>query len=248
MFLRSEDRSAELTVHADPCSEARAHGDSGRGSFELWWRGQVVVKEPGSILSSSNARSAWSRSALAQNVTSLNGLPPGVTLEERKFLPSTYANQGGNWVVRREREIGIRWNGFHRIREDIVLWRTWNFDKAHNLNLEERIDGTGGVRFESRLCLGDGCWKLYTNQSNRIAQVRWTGAARRSVLIDLDLPPEVTPTLTAGWYFPEFGTEKRASVLVLSGRVVLPARWSAQWQFCAASYETASELNQLCAG
>ncbi len=76
MFLRSSDGAVELTVHADPRPEARAHGDSGRGSFELWWRGQMIVREPGSILSSSNPRSSWSRSGSAQNVTCLNGLGP----------------------------------------------------------------------------------------------------------------------------------------------------------------------------
>ena len=248
MFLRSADRATELTVHADPSSETRAHGSCGRGSFELWWQGYVIVREPGSILSSSSPRSAWSRSGLAQNVTCLNGLPPGVRPEDRKFLPMSYANQGGAWVECREREMTFRWNGFNRIRQDIILWRTWAFDNEGDLSLEERIEGTGEVKFQSRLCLGDGRWKLYAKHSQGIAQLRWVGPDSRSVLVDLDVPLGVTPTLTAGWYLPEFGIEKQAPLLLLEGNVKLPLRWTTRWKFCAASREVSSELSQQCAG
>jgi hypothetical protein len=248
MFLRSRDASVELTVHADPCPEVRAHGTSGRGSFELWWRGHVIVREPGSFLSSSNPRSAWSRSGLGQNVTCLNGLAPGVTAQDRKFLPTTYANQGGVWVVCLERQVSLRWDGFCRIRKGIVLWRTWQFDRTGDLSFEERIDGSGELQFESRFCLGNGRWEINHRDSDRSLELHWTGPEGCSLSLSLDLPPGVNSTLATGCYIPEFGVEQQAPVFVLSGSVRLPVCWTAKWHFSAASHEISSELRQQCAG
>jgi hypothetical protein len=249
MFLRSMDKAMELAVHADPRPGAWAHGDSGRGSFELWWRGHIIVREPGSILSSSNSRSAWSRSGLAQNVTCLNGLAPGVTAEDRNFLPSSYGIQGGAWVQCPNREITFRWDGFQRIRRGIVLWRTWHVDGADNLFFEERIDGSGEVQFHSRLCLGDGGrWELIHRDSESGSELQWISLDGSVVSVQLNLPTGVNETLATGWCLPEFGMEQQAPVLVLSGNVRLPVRWMAKWQFRAASQEISSELSQQCAG
>src|SRR5262249_49840888 len=46
-FLRSPGLDAELVINGDPGSKTRGHGDCGRGSFELWWRGTVLIREPG---------------------------------------------------------------------------------------------------------------------------------------------------------------------------------------------------------
>jgi hypothetical protein len=248
MFLRSSDGSVELAVHADPRPESRAHGSAGRGSLELWWRGQAIVREPGSMLSSSNPRSAWSRSGLGQNVTCLNGLAPGVSAEDRLFVPASYASQGGAWLVCRDGVLQFRWDGFERIRQGIVLWRTWHLNKADDLSFEERIDGSGEVQFQSRLCLGDGRWELAHPDSESEAELQCNYLDGSVVSIRLNLPPGVNGKLADGWYLPEFGIERQALVFVLSGSVKLPIRWTAKWQFCAASYETSSELSQQCAG
>lgn len=239
MFLRSRDESLELTVHADPRAEVSAHGDSGRGSFELWWDGQVIVREPGSFLSASNPRSAWSRSGLAQNVTCLNGLAPGVTAEDRRVLPASYAKHGGSWVAYGGRKIQFRWNGFCRIREGITLWRTWRLTAAGDLSLEEHIEGSGKVGFESRLCLGEGRWKMVPRSSGRDAGLTWTGSDGSSLVAQFQLPPNVNPTMAVGSYLPEFGVEKQALVFVLGGTVNLPIKWTAVWQRCGSSSEVA---------
>ena len=247
MFLRSPDRSAEVAVHMDPSSISRGHGDSGRGSFELWWMGQVIVREPGSILSSSNTLSAWSKSGKAQNVTCLNGLAPGVTLEDRRFLPATYANDGGAWTVQHETEGTLRWDGFRRLTRDVVLWRTWAFDEAGDLLLEEKIDGKGEVQFESRLFLGDGKWTLHGYGFEGEVQLRWSTPEGGSLACDLNLPHSVTPNLTTAWYFPEFGEKKLATLLMLTGNVTLPIRWTSRWQFSVAPSESTQQEAQECA-
>ncbi len=247
MFLRSCDEAMELAVHADPRAEARAHGDSGRGSFELWWRGQVIVREPGSILSSSNPRSTWSRSGAAQNVTCLNGLAPGVTAEDRSGLPATYAAQGGVWQICDGRALQFRWDGFERIRQGIVLLRTWELNEAEDLSFEERIDGSGKAHFQSRFCLGDGEWRLALSASENAVGLNSVLPDGSAVNIQLNLPLR-GGTLVDGWYLPEFGVERQAQVLVLSGNVRLPIRWTAKWQFSTSCCEKSSELSQQCAG
>ena len=196
MFLRSIDGAVELTVHADPRPGARAHGDSCRGSFELWSHGRMIVREPGSMLSSSNPRSGSSRSGLTHNVTCLNGLAPAVMAEDRKFLPAEYANQGGAWVLRGSSEIGFRWDGFQRIRKGIVLCRTWHLDVRDNVSFEEGIDGSGRRQsFSPVYVLVMGEWKLSCEAIRQgIAQTdAGSISIVRSVLVDLDVPLGVTP-------------------------------------------------------
>ena len=200
------------------------------------------------MLSSSNPRSVRSRSGLGQNVTCLNGLAPGVSAEDRIFVPASYASQGGAWLVCRHGVLQFRWDGFERIRPGIVLWRTWHLNEADDLLFEERIDGSGEVQFQSRLCLGEGQWEVAHPDSECGAELQCNYLDGSGVSIRLNLPPGVNVTLADGWYLPEFGMEQQAPVLVLSGIVKLPIRWTAKWQFCAASHEILSELSQQCAG
>jgi hypothetical protein len=248
MFLRSRAGSLELAVHADPRPESQAHGSAGRGSFELWWRRNIIVREPGSMLSSSHPRSRWSRSGLSQNVTCLNGLPPGVSADDRKSLPAAYARQGGAWLVCREGALQFRWNGFERIRQGIILWRSWQLNEAEDLSFEERIDGSGEVHFDSRLCLGAGRCELAHPDATGRVELRCNYLDGSGVSVGLTLPPGVSVTLVEGWYLPEFGMEKQAPVLLLSGIGKLPIRWTAKWQFHATPHDLLSELSQPCAG
>ena len=247
VFLRSADGETELTVHGDPRSEVHAHGDAGRGSFELWWRGQVIVREPGSILSSSNPISAWSRSGKAQNVTCLQNLAPSLSVEDRQHLPASYGNHGGCWVRKGRRTASFGWSGFERIRPGTVVWRNWEVEDD-NLLFEERIDGSGEVKFESRLFLGAGTWMVKSGDSAGGNEIRWLGRDGSSGVMRFTLPGGVVARLEDGVCLPEFGVEQTSSVLLLSGRVTLPVRWSASWKLENAPQESAKELSQQCAG
>ena len=57
----------EVAIHADARPEARAHGDAGRGSFEVRCGGAVFIREPGSYLQAGDPQSDYSRGAAAQN-------------------------------------------------------------------------------------------------------------------------------------------------------------------------------------
>jgi len=248
MFLRSKDESMDLAVHADPRPETCAHGTAGRGSFELRKRGHVIVQSPGSLLSSSHVRSAWSHSGLAENCTCLSGLAPAVRTEDRRFTPVNYALRGGAWIFQSAHEIGFRWYGFERLRSDIVLDRTWRIDSNDEVWFEERIAGTGEVLFESHLYLGEGQWKEVRFESRSEAVLQWTDAEGSSAHIHLSLPPRVKVEMEPGCYFPEFGMERATPVLVFKGKVKLPVCWTVKWQFQTVAKEIISEMSQPCAG
>ena len=226
-FLRSP-QGAELAVHADPAPEAHAHGDAGRGSFELWWRGQVIIREPGCFLSPFDQRSQWFRSAEAQNVTSLEGLAPAMTEEDQRRMSDWYWRECGEWSSLPDGSIRYTCNAFRRLRPDLKVSRTWSFDADGSLLLEERLDGAqGNVQFSSRVCLGDGHWgELHAGP--RCARIE-----RGSVRVVARFPEEVTASIENGAYTPEYGIEFPARVLVLSGRLNLPARWTLRCEMAA---------------
>lgn len=242
MFLRSKDRAAELTIHGDPRPELRAHGDCGRGSFELWWRGHVIVREPGSFLSASNPLSTWSRGGHAQNVTCLNDLPPMVTSDDGKFLPPSYTSGAGQWETNKIGVVRFRWDGFSRLQPDIVLSRSWHFAETGELCMEERIEGSAVMHFQSRLCLGDGQWKLTPRDCG--CALDWAGPDDLSLRADFAFPAGLTAKLQEGLYLPEFGVAKRATVFVLAGKIHLSVSWSVRWEFAAAPTQQPSNSQQ----
>ena len=126
-ILRSPKWNAELTAHGDGRDTVGPHGDAGRGSYELWWNGHVLVREPGSYFSSSDRAAEFFQSAEAQNVTSLDGLSPAIAKSDARFLAPWYRPQGGVWKQIGESEFEFRCESFSRLQPDILLSRTWRF-------------------------------------------------------------------------------------------------------------------------
>ncbi len=239
-FLRSAVSEAELVVHADPRPEGRAHGDGGRGSFELWWRGAAVIREPGSFLQRSNAKSSWYRSAAAQNVTCLNGLAPGVTQQEWDGFPRWYWPADRSDTTMFQNRLRFRCHSFQRLRPGLVLERVWWFDQDGSLVLEERIDGDRDgqrfmARFESRLCLGEREWDAVLWNGREVALHSKGPAQDSEVRITIDVPHGIRVSLREGGSVPEYGIERAAKVLELSGRVQLPCQWRMRCEFFANS-------------
>lgn len=241
-FLRSPVSGAELAVHGDPRAGTSVHGDTGRGTFELWWRNQVLIQEPGSYLSASDPRCRYYRSASAQNVTCLSRLAPGLTAEEGRDLPGWYWSNGGAWKALPPHGIQFNWQGFRRLDAGIELRRTWQFDSAGNLSMLEHITGSsaGGarsqtdrrLRFESRLCLGDGCWReLQRAGASGNANIRWQDAGGAAAAMSIEPPAGTQITIRPCTFLIEYGVEKPGRVLYLSGRVKLPTSWRVRWNF-----------------
>ena len=150
-FLRSESARVDLVVHADPRSDVGAHGDAGRGSFELRWRDQYLVREPGSFLGPTKLGQIQRRSGRIQNVTCLDGLAPGITPEDRQFLPDWYLPNGGTLDLIDDSTLHLRCEGFRRLRPDIFLHRTWQVDDAGIVSF------LNGSKVAARLGLNRAC-------------------------------------------------------------------------------------------
>jgi hypothetical protein len=230
-FLRSEDLAVEVAAHADRREDAGTHGDSGCGSFELWWDGHALIREPGSFSSNSDASWMFYQSAQAQNVTALDGLAPALTKQDGRFLVSWYAPKGGTWRETGGDGIGFRCESFRRLHADIVLFRTWRFETSGTLRFEERIEGTKQVSFESRLCLGDAPWMAEALSDPSVVNFACRREDGRSVEMTVRAPQNTAISIQPCTFLPEYGVEKTGRVLVLKGAQALPCSWNAQWTF-----------------
>lgn len=225
-FAILRNRECELTVHGDPRAVNAAHGDAGRGSFELCHRNTVLIRQPGSCWSS-DSRRRQSRLGKAQNATCLNGLGPGMRAEDRNYLPAWYSMQGGVWEKLSESCVRFHWHGFQRIRPDLVCIRTWLFEQSGDLLFEEQIEGAGKVEFESYLCLGDSAW----------GGLDWDQAVGRGVLshahaeMTIQAAPDTVVRIEPFQYLPEYGVERNGRRVRLSGQQTLPFRWQVRWSF-----------------
>ena len=236
-FLRSAVSGAELVAHVDTRPETHAHGDAGRGSFEVWWQGHAVIREPGCFLRRNDAKSAWYRSGAAQNVTCLEGLAPAVSKGEYDSLPAWYWPQHHAQAIVSRGEIRYRCRSFGRLQSDLVLSRSWNFGENGHLAMEERIDGDrherrDGIGFESRLHLGTGaCGPIRWNAEGNGASLEFANSRQSVMRMTLEIPPGVKASLRDGSVSPEYGIELPAKVLLLRGRPALPLLWKLHCEF-----------------
>jgi len=229
-ILRSPELHAELTAHGDGRESVGPHGDAGRGSYELSWNGQVLVREPGSYFSSSDRAAAFYQSAEAQNVTSLDGLSPAIAKSDARFLASWYRPQGGSWKLVDESEAQFRCESFRRLQPDMVLSRSWRVRQPDTFTLKETVAGTGSVRFESRICLGDAAWgPVEQNSGEELGSLHWHAADGSSARMTVKAPATMTLSEQASSFLPEYGVEKQGRSLLLTGIQQLPFSWTVEW-------------------
>lgn len=224
-FLRAEDAGVELSAHADPRVETAVHGDCGLGSFELWGGGKVIIREPGCFLRHADPRSVWYRSAEAQNVTSVEGLPPTILLEDQLRMPAWYWHAAGEWSNPDPGTIRFETSCFRRLGRDLTFIRTWTLPPDGGLLFEELIAGTGTVRLRSRIFPGDGPWATGFVLQDGHWTLHRDPQAGPPVSIRLTLPLCIAPALLLAHVMPEYGIERPALAIVLSGRTTLPCRW-----------------------
>ena len=233
-FLRRDGDQVELAIHADPSSTARAHGDAGRGSYELWWRGTVLIREPGCFLKPGDARSDWYREAAAQNVTSVSNLAAMVSSEDQRRMPEWYWNRPD--TLRELPDGSVLWssNAFKRLRSSLTLSRNWSFTPEGQLVVEEQWDGTGTIQMTSRLLLGDVDWAPLVEDEG-VWTLRSIGLPQGDCILTIRPPEEATVRLELSSYTPEYGAEHGALALVVEGSVLLPLVWAVRCEFRARS-------------
>jgi hypothetical protein len=230
-ILRSPELNAELTAHGDGRDTVGPHGDAGRGSYELWWNGQVLVREPGSYFSSSGTAAEFYQSAEAQNVTSLEGLSPAIAKSDARFLAAWYWPQGGVWKKVDEAELQFRCESFSRLQPDIILSRSWRLREPGTFTFKETVGGTGCVRFESRICLGDADWgPIERTGQDQLGSLHWRGSDGSSAKMTVKAPATMTLAESPCSFLPEYGVEKQGRLLLLTGFQQLPFCWTVEWK------------------
>ena len=115
-FLRSSSLNAELVAHGDGRNTVGAHGDAGRGSYELWWNGHVLVREPGSFFSSSDRTLALvSMRRIRRMSLRSTGSRPSSPSPTSDTLRSWYRPEGGAWEMLDDGGVRFRCNAFSRL-------------------------------------------------------------------------------------------------------------------------------------
>ncbi|MBK9926019.1 MAG: heparinase II/III family protein [Anaerolineales bacterium] len=224
-FITDTNLDVDLAAHGDPRNETHHSGDAGRGTFELWWKNMILIREPGNPTYTLNARH-WYRNASGQNVSSLNGVPPGISAEYQAYLPSWYFKcQNGEWELLGEQGVKYVSYGLSRLDVSIVLTRKWFWRDERKLAMEETISGDGNYQFASSLHLGDAPWR----QEGTSTFACTLGDSQ--VLMKLFPPQNSKVKVVPSKYAPEYGVEKDGRTLSLVGKVKLPFTWSVEWEF-----------------
>lgn len=229
-FLRRPELDAELVINGDTVAMTRGHGDCGRGSFELWWRGTLLIREPGNPTYNLPTRH-WYRSGQGQNVTCVNGLPPGISHEYQERMPNWYCKvQDGSWQIMPMEGVIFQCKGFRRLPSPVDWERRWIWQAPGRLVMQERLEGQGSVQLDSYLHLGDTPW---TNFGSSEWQCELPENAHHPGRVRMVLAaPFGTDTVRRPARFaPEYGIEKPGWMLVISGHVQLPVSWSVTWEF-----------------
>lgn len=219
-FLADPEKELEVVVHADPRPDPQTHADAGKGSFEVWYRGASLIRDPGNSTYALPAR-RYFRSAAAQNVSTLDGIGIGITEEYARMLPEEYVGETSAALEAEGPSIVLTAGGWSRAWEDVRLRRTLRFLPDGQLLLEEEIAGPSQRRhFASYLHLGD-------TTCEKVSPREWLlGDAGARVRVSFELPDGIDVRIQKTEYAAEYGVTLAGQALVLQGSVPLPFSWS----------------------
>lgn len=135
----------EMLMHAAPdgWSQMPGHGHQDIGSFELHWRGQAVIVDPGRGAYGEEGPAGWYCSAMAHNGLLVDGhdpLPPNKPYYDAAFRRRI----GGSppIVSCGEGRVSLRHQGFSRLKGCGAADRTWDIGD-HDIAIRDRVDGAG---------------------------------------------------------------------------------------------------------
>ena len=212
--------SLELAAHGDPRPGGACHGDAGRGSFEIWFRGRPIVVDGGMPTYQPGELRDRFRGAAGQNVVSIDGLSPALLQDQARDLPRWYVDslEGGAWRSD-STSATFTWNGFRRHRPGLTWVRTFRWSGS-GLRVEDRLEGwVGHAEVEAFLHFGARGWMhpskgLFTIEGCRVR---------------LASPDELAADLEEMAHATDYGVLVNGQGIRMSGQLKLPATWS--WSF-----------------
>jgi hypothetical protein len=215
LWAAREASGLELVAHGDPRGIAACHGDTGRGSFEIWHRGRSIVVDGGMPTYADGRVREHFRGHAGQNVVAIDGLAPSLLHDQVPDVPRWYwAGSEGQWLVD-ETSATFEWRGFGRARPGLTWSRTWHWCDAE-LVVEDRVHGCQAeIDVSAYLHLGVPGWGSpapgrFTSPG---ASIRYAG------------PESLAPRLIEAPISPDYGIIEQAQAIELSGRAWAPVSW-----------------------
>ncbi len=222
LFVENKELGIELTAHGDPRKNSTGHGDTGRGSFEIWFKGRRIVVDGGIPTYQPGVMRENFRGAAGQNGIAIDGLSPTVLLEESRQLPGWYVDSigGGIWHIDSTTASFI-WSGFERHRSGLKWVRTWRW-KDNILTIEDKLEGwQGRAKVEGWLHFGESDWQISPSGVFTTVGCQLQSAS----------PLGLTSTLVKMPHAADYGVIVDSQGIYISGHIQFPVIWSWRFEF-----------------
>jgi hypothetical protein len=220
LLAAHEGIGLELVVHGDPRPASASHGDAGRGSFEIWYRGRPIVADGGvPTYEPGELRDAF-RGAEGQSVVAIDGLAPVLLQDQVRDLPRWYVDslEGGLWRTE-SNGATFEWRGFRRHRPGLTWVREFRWS-GPRLEIRDRLEGRAAdAHVEARVRFGETGWR------NPAPGLFVTAGCRAR----LDGPPDGSVDLTGMRRATDYGVLIEGQGVRMSGTLRLPSSWT--WSF-----------------
>lgn len=210
----------ELSAHGDPRPASAAHGDAGRGAFEIWYRGRPIVADGGVPTYERGELRDEFRGAAGQSVVAIDGLAPALLRDQVRDLPRWYVDslEGGVWRTE-SNGATFEWRGFRRHRPGLTWVREFRWT-GPRLEIRDRLEGwAADARVEARVRFGETGWR------NPAPGLFTTAGCRAR----LDGPPDWSVELTDMQRATDYGVLIESQGVRMSGPLRLPSSWT--WSF-----------------
>jgi hypothetical protein len=220
LFARNNRMNLELTAMGYPRKELHGHCDTGRGSYEIWWKGRHIVVDGGIPEYGLTPKAVSFKGPQGQNCISVDGLSPTLLGYEAEQLPKWYTKlqELGEWKVSSGKAI-FKWYGFYRYKHGLIWRRTWTWDD-HTITVLDKISGIKGRKnIKAYLHFGEKNWAISNKGSiegeNCNLHIKTSGHAKIE--------------LKKMQHSPNYGVIRDSLGVIVSGKVRLP--FELEWKF-----------------
>ena len=203
----------ELTAMGFWNERLNDHGDTGVGSYEIWWDGKPIVVDGGIPEYGLSEKAKIFQSPKGQNTITLDGIAPTLTSREKAIFPKWYLKSLGKskWSWENEKVI-FEWLGFERYKPGLIWQRGWKWNN-NQLKITDKIFGIDDkIMFNSFLHFGDKNWTKINDDSFK----------NNNCVLIMNSNKYVEKHLSDMPYSSNYGIIKNSKGIILEGDIQLP--------------------------